>query len=404
MASPRLQEGPVKEWAQDPRRRIERPERPADLDEYLPHCPWPEDRGGVAYRPIDEEHAWAYNRLYNKVFEQRRPLEHCLWKFWQAPAGPPVGFVALEQDTSRVLCANPAIRKDLRIQGEDKQAILVCESATDPEARGGGRLYFHTTLGTGRLGADMRGVMAYGGRSTDEAIKIGWRWFRYRVPFELQVWEKRLSLKPALRSRFGALGSAIAAPLDRLRPAKSPTQRSGFEFQIGTEFGPEFDEMWERYRDLYPLVLRRDQAVLHWRYQQCPVYRHQFLLARRQGEAVGYLVWRNWIRDGVALATVMDLWDGRDPKIAAFLLTSLESVASDQGCEFLQFAVMPESAGEAALQQIPGFEPSDREPPDRIITTPLPILDPSDREYERMRLVIDGRNWYYTPGDCDFLD
>jgi len=381
--------------------------RPMDLAEYIPDRPWPREPQGMHLVRLEEEHAEAANALFNRVFGQERSLEHFLWKFWENPAGPPVGYLCVEAEGGRPVAMNIGQRKRARVGGRDVAAILICESASDPEARRGGRPYYAATSAAGVQAAREGIPFAFGGQSTDEAIKVGRRWFGYRVVFALQVWMQRLSLRPALRSRLGRMGEALAGAADAVvRPRVPRRGAGGLAVEPREAFDADFDELWERYRDRYPVVLARDAATLRWRYQDCPVGPNRVLLARHRGEPAGYVVWREWIEGPARVATVLDLWDGRDPELARSLLQAAGRQAAESGCEHLLYAAMPGSAGEAAVQRMPGFRPSEHHPPDRVIATPLPV--PEERvqaaDYEVMRRILRGKDWYYTQGDCDFRD
>lgn len=381
--------------------------RPMDLAEYIPDRPWPRVPEGTELVRLDESHSEAANRLFNKVFGQERTLDHFRWKFWENPAGPPVGFLCAFREDGRPLAMNIGQRKQVRVGGRDVEAILICESASDPEARLGGRPYYAATSAVG-VQAGREGIpFAFGGQSTDEAIKVGRRWFGYRVIFALQVWMQRLSLKGALRSRLGRVGETLGGAADLVVRGRSrPRGGDGLTLEEREDFGPEFDVLWERYRDRYEVVLRRDAATLRWRYRDCPIGPNRVLLACRGGEPAGYVVWREWTEGRARVATVLDLWDGRSEDLARVLLQGAGQEAGRAGCEFLLYAAMPGSAGEAAVQRLQGFRPSEHHPPDRVICTPLPIPEERVREedYEVMRRVILGANWYYTQGDCDFRD
>ncbi|KAA3604979.1 MAG: hypothetical protein DWQ01_20460 [Planctomycetota bacterium] len=378
---------------------------PPDLLERVPSVPWPEPPAGIGYERLEESHAEAVNSLFRKVFQVNRSLEQYQWKFWDNPAGPPIGMFALDQSSGAALSANIGLRKKLRLLGEDQQALLVCESATDPKARSGGRLYRSITNGTALMAAEEGVRFAYGGQSTDAAIKIGQRWFWYQVIFQLEIWEKRLSLGPALRTRFGTVGGMLSRATDWMARSRKPADFGKFQIRPVETIGADFDRLWTEYRDRYDLVFCRDAATLRWRYQDCPLYRHHFLVAWQNQQPVGYLVWRQWEPYATRLATVMDLWDGSDPELSRALLEAMVFHAVAARCEFMHFGAKAGTAGAEAVGQIAGFKPSTRERPDRVIATPMPLpVWHRERDFEMIRASLDGERWYYTQGDCDFLD
>lgn len=359
---------------------------------------------GVVFRTLDPSNAQAANALFNSVFQQERPVEHYLWKFWGSPAGGPLGIVAMKSASREAIAVNTGIRKQVRIMGEDQVAMVLCESAADPNVRGGGRLYRQTTLGTGMHATEENLLLGYGGQSTDAAIKIGKRWFKYQVLMQLNTWEKRLSLTPALRAKFGSFGDVLAGAANKIVKPKCGQHSAGIEVEIVNDFGPEFDYIWMQHRDLYPVVSCRDAATLKWRYKLCPVFRHRVLIARKRGRAIGYLVWREWQRDGVNLATVMDLFHGKNTEVAGELLCCASEDAFAKGMDFIHFAVKPNSLEENVMRKLPGFSFSKRERPDRVLVGPIRTADLSEHRIELMQVFLNQQNWYYTQGDSDFLD
>ncbi|TAH37325.1 MAG: hypothetical protein EYC70_10155 [Planctomycetota bacterium] len=374
-----------------------------ELAAYWPDITWP-DTPGVRMERATPGHAELTNAAFNRVFGQERPVSHHRWKFWENPAGPSVGFLAFEESSGLLAACCIAITKWARVDGRDQRILMYCETFSDPQRRMGGRAFRAVGRAPGMQAAREGTLIGYGSQSSDDAIKIGRRWFGYRVLMSLRTWEKRLSLRPALRARFGRAGAAAAAvanaPLRRLRPRPA----SSLDMEPRARFGPEFDELWLDLRDQYRVLLRRDDAALTWRYVRCPVAGHHVLLARRGPRPAGYLVWREWEREGVRLATVLDLFTPRDPEPARALLAAAEREADRRDCDFIQFAPWPRTPGFAALKGLRGWRRSRREALDRVISLPLPLPAPTLEQMEVQWAAIDARNWLFTQGDSDFYD
>ncbi|MGB0686371.1 MAG: hypothetical protein ACPGQD_09405, partial [Planctomycetota bacterium] len=170
-----------------------------DVKEYIPTFRYPKDSDTVEFVRATREDAEAINDLFNRAFDQRRSLAHYLWKYWENPAGPPFGILAREKETGKYLSTSTGVRKQVWVDGREVPGMLMCETSSDPDARGGGRLFKSVMQGFGVAVNDDQGIVwSFGGQSSDEAIKIGERWFGFRVVLELLPWEFRLSLKPSL--------------------------------------------------------------------------------------------------------------------------------------------------------------------------------------------------------------
>jgi hypothetical protein len=61
----------------------------------------------------------------------------------------------------------------------------------------------------------------------------------------------------------------------------------GVEIEIVSSFPREVNSFWERFRQLYPAMLVRDQDYLNWRYAQAPRRHYHICLAWSEKKIVG---------------------------------------------------------------------------------------------------------------------
>lgn len=379
-----------------------------DLAEYIPEFSWPKDTSRFEFVRARHEDAEILNDLYNRVFGQRRPLSHFEWKYWKNPAGPPYGVIARSREDGRALAAAFGQRRIAWIRGRPVPANLMCEISSDPTARAGGIAFKGVMHAIGIGLNDEAGILwSYGGQSSDEAIAVGSRWLGFREAFTLRIWELRLSLGPALAARLGRPLAALARLIDPIYRARWSQPGGGFRCEEVADFGPEFDELWERYRDRYALCFARDSATLRWRWLENPVRGHRVVLARgRDGTPAGWIVWREWSPYEHRVATVLDLWSGGEEEVIAALVDAARRLAARSGCAFLRFGVRRDSPELRAVERLGDGKVSRRERPDRVIVTPMPgsLHDETEADFEVWRTVVDGDNWYYVQGDSDFYD
>lgn len=382
------------------------------LTKIRPHYPkprLPKSTDEVEYAPATRDDAKAINDLYNKVFEQDRSLEHYMWKYWDNPAGPPTGALAREKATGNCVATGIAQRRRGWVNGHLTYGALMCESATDPDMRGGGRLWREVMNGFAVYSMDNDGISwGYGGQSTDEAIKIGSRWFGYQVVVQLITWEIRLSMKPVIQKRLGGLSPVLTPLADTYLRARWRKHDSGFDTQEVHSFNAEYDELWERYRDSYTFSFFRDAATLNWRYVDNPQGKHRILEARKDGKLQGYVIWREWIDGGTPIATVLDFWHGNNQGILECLLDAARRKAAASDCAFLRFAVQENSPEQQAFESFHSGRKSPYERVDKIIFTPSPGTQPDTYKeqvyHDQCTLLQGGLHWFYTQGDCDFRD
>ncbi|MHC4380880.1 MAG: GNAT family N-acetyltransferase [Planctomycetota bacterium] len=380
-----------------------------DVREYIPDFRWPKDTKTVEFVRARPEDDTAINDLYNLAFSQDRSIEAYRWKYWENPAGQPYGILARDKESGEFLATSTGVRKRVWVQGREVPGILMCETSSDPNARGGGRLFKGVMQGFGVAVNDEQGIVwSYGGQSSPEAIKIGQRWFGFRIVVELVCWELVLGKTLALRNRFGNfLGGIVGGLVDRFHRARWSSPSADLAFEELERFGDEFDRLWERQRETYGVAFWRDAETLNWRYMDNPFWQHRVIAARRDGELVGYVVWREVSKDNAKIGTVLDLWHGEDKSVAEGLLDQARRAATTSGCAFLRFHIQEESVMQKAFEEFKDARRSPYEAPDRIICTPMPGSKPFDQgedAYAILGAVMDGSNWYYCQGDCDYLD
>lgn len=363
----------------------------------------PSDRDGIRFEPLAEKHADGANQLFNEIFQQARPLAHYMWKFWRNPAGSPVGMVAIEQSSGRIVATNTGIVRRFQVNGNEIRAMFACENAVDPNFRGGGFLFRSVTGGMVNSAHEHGVCFAYGGQSTDEAIRIGRRLFHYQDLFELLVHDCILSSRPALKGRLGKVGDSLSDILPRARLQPSEAEE-GWEFEIHSSFDSQFDTLWAELQGQYPVCAVRDSEHLNWRWRDCPIGAHQILSAQKGGKMKGYLVYRMWEDKGTTIAQVLDLFAEQDSTASSALLSHAITLANQGSADIFRIAVRENGFLSSALNALPNFKVSKREAKDRVIGTAMWCPDADSVVYESQRQMLQGDTWFYCQGDVDFLD
>ena len=117
---------------------------------------------------------------------------------------------------------------------------------------------------------------------------------------------RRVSVRTPLRRGLGSsAGNLFGAFVDlaiRLPPRPSLSVR-----RFDEPFDARFDLLWQRARDAYPAITRRDAAVLQWHYREHPDTRYQTLVIEQGDRLRGYLVFKVWERKQRRIARLVDL-------------------------------------------------------------------------------------------------
>lgn len=179
----------------------------------------------------------------------------------------------------------------------------------DPELSQGiaAAMFNHPAAGAGvvQLGKHIaEGMMAIGRRIGFVTLPEAANYMRrtsYRWPLE-----KALGRIP------GRLVAAIADPLIGRLPRPALDVR-----RLDAEFDDRFDRLWERARNDYPAIMRRDTAVLNWHYRGHPDTSYHVFYIEQNAELRGYVVFKVYLRKGRLIARIVDLLTVRGDTEAA---------------------------------------------------------------------------------------
>lgn len=295
----------------------------------------------------------------------------------------------------------PGTFRPIRADGRDYLGQQSCRTLVHPDHRGGGRLFIGLLKFAFELCTSMGAHIGYGGGAAEAALKMG-AWVLGNVKIcELQYQERRLSLRPALQRRFGALGAGSAKLLDRFGKTDLGFRTGAYEVRTIHQISSEFDELWLRKRDSYRILVRRDAREINWRWLQCPIST-TVLGVFHAGALEGYLALRHHVRDGIRISTVLDLFTGRNEVAAAALLAAAGADAKKAGSSFLETACKQNCDGYATTQQAPWRASRNR--PDLVIGGKTSSQSEQAGLAEMVSLVEDGDNWFYCLGDSDYFD
>lgn len=149
------------------------------------------------------------------------------------------------------------------------------------------------------------------------------------------------------------------------------------------------ERLYLAHADEAPLGLRKDAAMLRWRYRPREDVQYGVFVAKRDAEAVGLLVYRLGWMDQPLVPLVDWLGGGADVEATAGLLGAVGKVAVEKGGRRLETWVSPTSPRATTLSTL-GFEKGDS-PFNLCIMTFAPEFRP---DWSR-------EDWSVTMGDSD---
>lgn len=201
-----------------------------------------------------------------------------------------------------------------------------------------------------------------------------------------------------LRQRLPGWKGRIAGAADPLLTVGLALQRSLRRKRIPKDirvdeveaFGPWADELWEEAGSDYPVIVRRDERYLRWKYERHPFLRYRVLVARAEERVRAYLTCRLRESEPEPLMVVQELFARREDSGARrALLARATTLAAEKGCTALK-VLSSDRLVQADLERM-GF----------LRTSASPGMQyPEQPGFDRPELR-SLESWYLTGGDSD---
>jgi hypothetical protein len=295
-----------------------------------------------------DEHALI--ELLGGRFSREVAVRQWRWKLRHWPAN--VANVWLATVGAKAVFHYGGIPLRCRLDGANGTAMISVDAMTAPDFRRRGLL----TRGATRAFAEWQahGVAFTLGLPNEQwgsrIAATGWqRLFRLQwlvSPIRLEVFAARTLRMPWLRR--ATIASHIMARLLRNRLREDPR----IELREITEVSDGFDRLWERCKADAAFAPVRDSAWVQWRFLSSPARKYHVVLARRDGDAVGY--YASHIapasnKTSAFLAEVMAPAD--EPVVLESLIADAIRSAQAAGADILATLAIPGSALHALLRR-----------------------------------------------------
>jgi Acetyltransferase (GNAT) domain len=235
------------------------------------------------YKPGDEK---DIQKLFNEVFKKDRSIEEWYWKYTQNPYKKPIIKIWEEDDIAGHVSLVPFSAKWFT-----KEVTFGARLDTMVSQKYRGKKIYPKLNEQLFQQASEEGFDFLFGFPAELAKKLLIRDSGAKViegiPRLLLV--NRFS--NLLLSKFPMLRAVL--PILRLmdnikRPAK--IRIIDGEFKKIKFCGTEFNELWDKVKDDYPILLKRNAAFLNWRYHERPDYTYNMYGYYRNESLIGYVV------------------------------------------------------------------------------------------------------------------
>lgn len=230
----------------------------------------------ITVRPYRDGDEAAILELFARSFPHApRALPHFEWKYRRNPFGSE--RITLAFDGDRLVAHYAGYAVPFWMRGKELTAHQIGDTMTDVSVRHIGR---GPTSVLGRTALDFydrfcEGQVAFNfGFNVANIQKFSLRFLRSdRV--EPVAWRTRdLSRDPL-------------EPLDRFE-----RWMRGCRFELVSEAGADFDDLFRRAAPAYRFLVRRDAAWLRWRYLQCPDRDYAVVALRKWRRLIGWIAFR----------------------------------------------------------------------------------------------------------------
>jgi GNAT superfamily N-acetyltransferase len=305
------------------------------------------------YRPGDEH---AICDLFGSVFGRDLPLGFWKWRYSDNPAGGP--HVELAWDGDRLAAHYAASATRLALDGQAVDAALSMTTMTHSDYRGQGLFE--------RLAERLYDRLS----ETGHALVFGFpnanshRGFRKRL-----AWQTIYEI-PTMTLRA----------MERARALESPAG-----VREVTEFGPEFDRLWDRLRQKQPIWTWRDRRYLDWRYTRNPISSYRICAWHDADELLGYCVVKTYNDEVMDVVEFVAEEERLVPGLAAWCIAQ----ANAAGLARIATWIPATSPLRVQLESL-GF------------AAEAPVTYFGARSFRDARTdVADHRNWHFSMGDSD---
>ncbi|MGD9547405.1 MAG: SDR family NAD(P)-dependent oxidoreductase [Candidatus Krumholzibacteriia bacterium] len=302
------------------------------------------------YRRFAPEDKGDLVALFGTVFgaEVGRNMQAVFdWKYLENPLTPDAGvLIDVLDHEGRAVGMNGAIWTRFRVGGEERPGIWSCDSQVHPEHRKASVGFFqHVEASTSVLKLGTPNEAMFKLASSAEGVLDLGRFVNLKAFLRLGSLLKSEGYNPLLAGAGGLANKLLAGVQGAFVQPRTASDVTVGEI---AEFTPEFDALWERAGAGYGGIMVRDATFLGWRFDRCPTRTYTRYEARRGGGLVGYLVTREFVKNGSRRGLMVDYLIERDDLAALDAL--VQQAMRDfrgRGVELVTFAM-----GERQLDHI----------------------------------------------------
>lgn len=271
--------------------------------------------------------------------------QYYAWKYLDNPYEEPEAWVA--EDAGRVISILGAVPKKLKVGNKEFVVAEFVDAFTD-------------------ISYQKRGILASLADKVLEGLKKKQIHYIYQTPNEVayNYWTRKFSFYEPFKAerilvplKLGNIVKALGTPqiksqillniavwLGNLLPTGLPAlkgkTRECIELEQVYSFDERVDELWNRNKNDYEILLTRDSEYLNWRYVRNPD-EYYLYLAKQGTEVVGVLVLKEGSIRGLKFGYISDIFCKRQPVIIRCVLDNAVRILKMKGIDIIEAWATP---------------------------------------------------------------
>jgi len=362
-----------------------------------------DQKNQVIIRGAQASDGEALNKLFNEIYEKQRSVEYWNWMFTENPAGDWEEVYSVAEVKNCIVGQYPTQTRRWIYKGRMIRTVLVMDNLVHPEYRKGYSLqkllYEYAAKQTKR-----KANIAFGyGFPNRVAHRVGKSLLGYRDVLEVPELLVSLSLRAGIARRAPWLPEIMLAVVDWLSRKlilvhllwKKIRNSNEYEVRELTNFGPEFDDLWQRAKPNSALCAIRDQTFLNWRFGRDDIKFYWKLAAYdNKGKLWGYVIGRNIQEGSITYGYIVD-YLADHAAVLKVLVTELMLRLAQDGADYGLTMSVPGTKEFLALKAA-GLKLKSGFDGRKLVVHEM-------NEHIPINELTDKSAWYVTFGDSDMV-
>jgi hypothetical protein len=331
----------------------------------------------------------TFVELLNRNREQRVDRKRFEWLYWDNPRGKAKAWLVIDEKSQQAVAFTVVLPRLFRINGQEKTCWNCGDFSVDKKYRTlGVALKLRRQAKEGVANGESAALYAH----PNDRMKVIHEKVGHAPIGFMQRYVKLLRIDKHLERVVKNRGlSRIIAPIGNLglkmfdASARLEKQYT-IEILGNTEFDQEYDKLFEEASRHYKVIGDRTAAFLNWRFIDCPLYKTERIIIRRDGKLAGFIIFS----EDDKIAVFKDMLCLPDEKIINTLLSQWVQHLRQRKLRSISAILMNGNPLLSILQKH-GFRPRPEVSSIFGYTT----------DKDLGNLWLHGTNWYMTVGDRD---